>query len=91
MSEYLANTQMAEANEWGTDLEVFLLSNMLDVNIVVRQNLDRGGRTSVLVQALTYRRIGIVGTDAYFRNYRQEWVLTFEGCLGCLQSREYMA
>ena len=33
---------MAEANEWGTDLEVFLLSNMLDVNIVVRHNFGQG-------------------------------------------------
>ena len=33
---------MAKSGEWGTDLEVFLLSSMLDVNIVVRQNYGQG-------------------------------------------------
>ena len=40
--EYLENSRMAEFGEWGTDLEVFLLSCMLDVNIVVRQNFGPG-------------------------------------------------
>ena len=40
--EYLKNSQMAKSGEWGTDLEVFLLSSMLDVNIVVRQNYGQG-------------------------------------------------
>ena len=40
--EYLENSHMAEFGEWGTDLEVFLLSCMLDVNIVVRQNFGPG-------------------------------------------------
>jgi hypothetical protein len=40
--EYLKNSQMAKSGEWGTDLEVFLLSSMLDVNIVVRQNFGQG-------------------------------------------------
>ena len=32
VQEYLENSRMAEFGEWGTDLEVFLLSCMLDVN-----------------------------------------------------------
>ena len=42
VQEYLENSQMAELGEWGTDLEVYLLSCMLDVNIVVRQNFGPG-------------------------------------------------
>jgi len=42
VQEYLENSRMAELGEWGTDLEVFLLSCMLDVNIVVRQNFGPG-------------------------------------------------
>ena len=33
---------MAKSGEWGTDLAVFLLSNMLDINIVVRQYFGQG-------------------------------------------------
>ncbi len=43
MQEYLGkNSRMAELGEWGTDLKVILLSCMLDVNIVVRQNIGPG-------------------------------------------------
>jgi hypothetical protein len=42
VQEYLENSQMAELGEWGTDLEVYLLSCMLNVNIVVRQNFGPG-------------------------------------------------
>ena len=42
VQEYLENSHMAELGEWGTDLEVFLLSTMLDVNILVRQNFGPG-------------------------------------------------
>ena len=42
VQEYLVNSRMGELGEWGTDLEVFLLSCMLDVNIVVRQNFGPG-------------------------------------------------
>ena len=41
MAKAQENLRMAEFGEWGTDLKVFLLSCMLDVNIVVHQNLDQ--------------------------------------------------
>ena len=53
VQEYLENSHMAELGEWGTDLEVYLLSCMLDVNIVVRQNFGLGRHGSVLVLGLT--------------------------------------
>ena len=40
--EYLKNSKMAKLGVWGADVEVFLLSSMLDVNIVVRQNFGHG-------------------------------------------------
>ena len=40
--QYLKDSEMAKSGVWATDAEVFLLSNMLDVNIVVRQNFGQG-------------------------------------------------
>ena len=40
--EYLKNSKMAKLGVWGSDVEVFLLSSMLDVNIVVRQKFALG-------------------------------------------------